>query len=308
MNKLFALLLPLCPLFMATPSMAQGCSDAGMCSLSAFQQAGPDTAAHPNTLRMGAAFGLADYNIVVLNSQIEYSRKWNSRFSTDLRLSHLSHFENYFGPVHGLGDLFLLGNFEATNRLRTSLGMKIPLTDGDRRNQSGRAMPMDLQSSLGTYDLIAGIGYRVWKLDLFLAWQQPLTQNGNSYFHPCPIFPDDLCFSNPPYPSTNGFRRAGDLMLRMALPWQTSARWTFTPGLLGIYHLANDSYLDRDGIRHDFEGSQGLTLNVNLFVDYALKSRGSIGLQLGAPAVVRESRPDGLTRALVAGLQYRHLF
>lgn len=285
---------------------AQGCSDAGVCTISAFQPKSPDAAPLSNNVRIGAGFGVADYEIGVLSSMLEYQRRWSPRFSTDLRLTHLSHFERFFGPVHGPGDVFVTGNVQASDRLSASLGLKIPLANGDRRDGNGATMPMDLQSSLGTLDLIAGMGYRIGRLELFLAWQQPLTQNDNSFLSPCEEAPADLC--DPVYPSTQGFRRAGDLMLRAALPWQPGTRWTFTPGLLGIYHLANDSYLNRFGLRRDFEGSQGLTLNVNLFIEYAFSDRDKLQLQLGAPAVVRESRPDGLTRALVSGLQYHRQF
>jgi hypothetical protein len=304
------MLFLLCCLLPVSRLFSQGCSDAGICTLSAFQPGSANADDRPNQLRIGTGFGLADYNIAVLSSMLEYHRQWGARFRTDLRLSHLSHFEEFHGSIHGLGDVFLTGNFQASDRLSTSIGLKIPLTDGDRRDRDGNPMPMDLQSSLGTLDLIAGIGCRIWNLDLFLAWQQPFTQNTNAYIHPCDQVPIDPCpieFDHE-YPTTNGFRRAGDLMFRATRPWHAGGRWTVTPGLLGIYHLADDSFADMDGVRRPIMGSRGLTLNLNVFLDYSLHGRGNIQFQLGAPAIVREARPDGLTRALVAGLQYRHSF
>lgn len=289
---------------------AQGCSDAGICTLSAFHSGTANAEDAPNQLRIGAGFGLADYNIAVLSAMLEYNRQWGSRFRSDLRVTHLSHFEGNYGAIHGLGDVFLTGNYQVSDRMSASLGLKIPLNDGNRQGQNGSPLPMDLQSSLGTLDLVAGIGYQVWKMDLFLAWQQPFTQNANAYIHPCDQIPIDPCpiEIDQNYPTTNGFRRAGDLMFRATRSWPVGGRWTVRPGLLGIYHLADDSFADLDGVRRPIMGSRGLTLNLNVFLDYSLGDRGGIQLQLGAPAIVREARPDGLTRALVAGLQYSRLF
>ncbi len=52
------------------------------------------------------------------------------------------------------------------------------------------------------------------------------------------------------------------------------------------------------------EGSEGLTLNGNLMINYALATNQLFQLSLATPFVTRDLRPDGLTRSFVLGLEY----
>jgi hypothetical protein len=73
------------------------------------------------------------------------------------------------------------------------------------------------------------------------------------------------------------------------------------PGLLGIYHLAEDTYIDANignnpiGIK----GSKGLTLNATIVAMWRVSDTMNIGFSAGTPLVFREVRPDGLTRKFV---------
>ncbi|MGH2552729.1 MAG: hypothetical protein ACRDEB_03370, partial [Chitinophagaceae bacterium] len=75
-----------------------------------------------------------------------------------------------------------------------------------------------------------------------------------------------------------------------------------------IYHVANDTYQDDSKNRRPIYNSTGLTLNGNLFFDYHLKNGNGFELSLGTPFVVRDQRPDGLTRKFVASLEYQFSF
>ena len=55
-------------------------------------------------------------------------------------------------------------------------------------------------------------------------------------------------------------------------------------------------------------GSQGLTLNGNAYLDYEINSKNIIQLNLGIPFIVRDIRPDGLTRSFIANIEYRIKF
>jgi len=81
-----------------------------------------------------------------------------------------------------------------------------------------------------------------------------------------------------------------------------------TPAILPIYHFANDEYTNAFGNSLEIEGSKGLTLNGNLFIDYELHPRHAFQLSAGIPFVVRDIRPDGLTRKYVANLEYAMRF
>ena len=80
------------------------------------------------------------------------------------------------------------------------------------------------------------------------------------------------------------------------------------PGLLGIYRLTEDEITDDTGTQVAVEGSDGLTMNITATAAYAVSNRFGLQLMFGAPAVVRDVRPDGLTRSLVLNLGFRYNF
>lgn len=71
-----------------------------------------------------------------------------------------------------------------------------------------------------------------------------------------------------------------------------------------MYHLGNDTYVDELGSTRQIDGSNGLTLNVNAYADFVIGNNGMLQLNFGMPLVVREARPDGLTRSLIVNLEY----
>ena len=87
-------------------------------------------------------------------------------------------------------------------------------------------------------------------------------------------------------------------------------RLAVQPGLLAIVHLANDTR--GDGLeppqRVTIEGSSGLTLNLTVDARYKLSDAWAIEAAFGSPLVVREVRPDGLTRSMVLNVGVRFGF
>ncbi|MFV8337123.1 hypothetical protein ACNQF7_13715 [Flavobacterium sp. RSP29] len=51
-----------------------------------------------------------------------------------------------------------------------------------------------------------------------------------------------------------------------------------------------------------------MTINGNIIGAYAINTKNSIELSLATPFVVREVRPDGLTRKFTAGIIYKVSF
>ena len=78
--------------------------------------------------------------------------------------------------------------------------------------------------------------------------------------------------------------------------------------MLFIYHLGEDTFENQFSQRETIEGSDGLTINGNLITSYQLNKRSALELSLATPFLIREIRPDGLTRGFVAGLNYRVSF
>jgi hypothetical protein len=52
-------------------------------------------------------------------------------------------------------------------------------------------------------------------------------------------------------------------------------------------------------------GSEGLTLNLNFYFDITVGDNDNLQFNMGTPLVVRDARPDGLTRHFVVNLEYQ---
>ena len=158
----------------------QGCSDAGFCTINGFKPNGANTSDTVlSQVKVGVFSGKADHRISVFGGYLEYNRQLNSKFGLDTKLTTMAQIGNNISAF-GLGDIYVNANFKASDRILFTLGTKLPLTKADKTKDE-RPLPMDYQSSLGTIDVIFGIGYTISKLQLVAAIQQPITQNNNQF-------------------------------------------------------------------------------------------------------------------------------
>ncbi len=283
----------------ASYSYGQGCSDAGFCTMNSFKPNNTDsTEVLNNQFKIGVFYGKADNSISVFGNYLEYNRQLSKKFGLDAKLTTIAQDGNGISAF-GLSDIFLNANYKVNEKVKLTLGAKIPLSDASN-TRNNLPLPMDYQASLGTFDLIFGIGYEFKKIQVVAAIQQPLTQNKNQFTSTnYPINSELRTFQ-----STNNFERSGDVLLRVSYPIIINSKFKLTPSILPIYHLSNDKYTDEFNIKQEIKGSQGLTLNGNVYLDYEINSKNIIQLNLGMPFIVRESRPDGLTRSFIANLEF----
>ncbi len=302
--KLSILLMSLFFMIGNSPKLfAQGCSDAGFCTINTLKPQDSDSIPETkNYIKVGGTIGQADHSISAVANMIEYDRQVSSKFGVNLKFTTLSQSGNDIA-VFGYSDFYINTSYRLNENFTVTIGGKIPLSDGNNKEED-QPLPMDYQSSLGTYDVIAGVGCKINKLQLVIAMQQPLTQNENQFFSE--IYPSTSPFSE--FQSTNKFIRSGDVLLRVSYPITLSKKFSLIPSLLPIYHLGNDEFTDQTGIKREISGSQGLTLNGNLYVDFRIDKISDIQLIVGAPFVVRDARPDGLTRSFIASLEYKFMF
>ncbi len=287
----------------STYSYGQGCSDAGFCTINSLKPNYTDSSKNVNNqFKIGAFYGKADNSISVYGSYLEYNRQLTKKFGIDVKLTTLAQNGNGIS-VFGLSDIFANANYMASEKLKFTLGAKIPLSKANKTSNN-LPLPMDYQSSLGTFDLIFGIGYEIKKIQIVAAIQQPLTQNDNQFI--AANYPIDSKLRA--FQSTNKFERSGDVLLRVSYPINVNSKLKLTPSILPIYHLTNDKYTDEFNVKKEINGSQGLTLNGNVYLDYELDSKNIIQLSVGMPFIVRDARPDGLTRSFIANLEYRIKF
>lgn len=291
-------------IFIVTPVFilkAQGCSDAGICTAGNGFDEPKET---KNSLEFGSIFGAGEADVRYFSPYATYTRQLTAGFAISAKVTY-SLASGNFGKRGQFGDAYLIGNYkwktEKTAKWSTLFGMKFPFTRSNLKI-NGYSLPLDYQASLGTFDLIVGgnLNYKQWDFNAGL--QLPVFDiNANSYFKEYS--------GTDAFPSTNLFKRKPDALLRSTYTYKTTNhKFTFKPNVLFLYHLGEDSYENIFGKRENINGSDGLTINGNLISIYHLNKNNSIELSLATPFVVREIRPDGLTRSFTAGLIYKVAF
>ncbi|AWA30881.1 hypothetical protein HYN48_12775 [Flavobacterium magnum] len=283
-----------------TRFFAQGCSDAGICSISAHV----DTASgFKNEIEVAAVVGAGESDTRYFSPYVSYTRQFNDRWSSGVRITS-SFAEGGFGKRGSLGDAYLRANFTprpfATRRWSYSAGVKIPFNRANLKINE-HPLPLDYQSSLGTIDFLGSVNFSYSHWDFNAALQVVMFNiNANSFFAEYS--------GTDAFPSTNLFRRRPDALLRGTYTISLAQkRFLLKPNLLVIYHLGEDSFENIYGSREAIPGSDGLTINGNLVGVFDF-GRGSISLSAAAPFVVRDVRPDGLTREFTLAIGYTGKF
>lgn len=274
----------------------QGCSDAGFCSVGPHNDSEDSLKKkYKHRINTNISNGIGDNNVYVLTPAIQYDYKFNNNFSLQSKAT-LNYASGNLASAFGLGDIYVSGIYKLEKKWSKLflLGIKVPLNSGNLK-RNGLSLPMQYQSSLGTFDILAGITISRKHWEFSTAIQQPLNkQNGNSFL---PQLWDSSSAVN--YPPSNGFNRKGDVLLRFKYNFAIGKKIKMNTGLLGIYHLNNDFYQDQNGNHIELKGSHGTTINITLAFEYKIKEQLSLGFSAGAPIIYREIRPDGLTRSFV---------
>lgn len=298
MRKLSVLVIGL---LSAAQIWAQGCSDAGFCSAGGLKSQGADGKSGL-TFHLIAAGG--EQGTGIYTFQPEWNWKIDSLHQLQVKWP-IHYISGDLGNVNGLGDPIISCSrllYEPKEWKWTgSLGARIPVNRADK-SLNNRPLPMPYQTSLGTYDLIAGLSLKNDQWLFALGFQQPLIQNNeNGFLLDSAVGAKELGYFN-----SAGLMRSGDIMLRAERTHEWK-NWQFTGGFLPIVHLTRDTYRSSSKTIKSIEGSEGLTFNVNLNAKYNMK-KGAAGIMLAMPLIVRENRPDGLTRAFVVGPYYTIAF
>lgn len=297
-------------IIVSSRSNAQGCSDAGVCTLHSIKnnaEAHESKDGKKNDVSVGFSYGRGERSTNNYTGYIEYTRAISGTTSATGKLGY-SFITGELAKTSGPTDLFLSVNhaFDTKGKWKKSFvfGLKIPF-DGADIVEDGIHLPMPYQTSLGTTDLVVAINYTRKNFGATLAIQQPLKPVNENKFLPGDYPSQPLALK---YWPTNEFSRKGDVVARVSYNFRVIERLSLRPSVLGIYHEANDTYEDNNKMRRAIFNSRGVTLNANVFLDYRLKNGDGFELSLGAPFVVREQRPDGLTRSFVASLEYQFSF
>ena len=308
-SPLLLLALVLLP---ATKTFSQGCSDAGVCTagpIGELELLGDSLHAMPeprHMARLTFSYAVGERSTTITQGVLELGFGLTGRWGVQVKLPYQSA-SGDLGTNSGLGDPVITTSYDLMKRpgrrLTGLLGMKLPANDASAEADD-LDLPMPYQTSLGTTDLLLGLNYRHQRWNAALAYQHVLSQgNSNKFTHA--LWMDDMDALG--YFESWELERANDAVARIqyALPIGDLA---IQPGLLAIYHLDQDTRLDSAGSRMSVEGSDGLTLNLTIDARYRLNDAWTLELAYGSPMVVRDERPDGLTRSLVLNLSLAYRF
>ncbi|MBK8500236.1 MAG: hypothetical protein IPL52_15795 [Flavobacteriales bacterium] len=301
---------------------AQGCSDAGVCTagptgqLHLWQDSLADAVDYRHMARIGYSYGMGEQGTTIIQVLPELSiglvMLRGAIQDPDVIAS------GDLGDNSGIGDAIATASYafvkERERNITGVLGVRIPTgTTGATTTDSSnidRPLPMPYQTGLGTTDLLAAINWRHKRYVASLAYQHVLSQsNDNQFTHQA--WGDDPAVTS--YFESRGLHRADDIVARVQYAYGCG-RLSLQPGLLGIYHVADDTRLNdairmtEDPDRITLTGSQGLTLNLTADLRYKLSEQLAVETSFGTPLVVRDVRPDGLTRSLVVGVWLRYRF
>ena len=280
---------------------SQGCGDAGACSINSMKGISTDSSLtnYKNFFKLGTTIGLAQYSVIIISPYIEYSRIITKKLSVSGKFTSSVHYGD-ITTTYGFSDAYLTANYNVFSSLNIIAGAKFPLTSSNK-TKDDLALPMSYQTSLGTTDIIAGISYNKKAITLSFAYQKPITQNNNTFF--IDDYPTGSIDTN--YKSTNQYYRQDDVLLRIS--HTHNFKIILISSILPIYHLGNDTYVNKLGMVEEIQKSAGLTLNLNVFLQYKFSETKRLELSVAAPIIARKSRPDGLV-AISLGLEYSVLF
>ncbi len=316
MKKLFVLLLTLLSFY---NTWAQGCSDAGVCSIGGMKGDGKDDKSY---VALNLQYGLGEQNVRIFTPQFESVFKMNDRSSLQIKLPYVFAAGN-LGALNGLGDISAIYNYRFYIKdpwnIGVSSGFKIGVNAADKKTKmvnsdlspfpqlSPYSAPMPYQTSLGTHDLLFGLDARYDDKWIFgLGFQMPLYRFNRNTFDTALTKPSEI--EKKQYFTSAYLLRRPDIVLRIDRKIKLNKNMVLTAGVLPIYHLGHDRFTDTSGVSHAISGSKGLTLNLTGSFIYKINKEFTVIARYASPVIVRKVRPDGLTRHYVGGLELRYYF
>lgn len=313
-------LLILCFLLAFTlQAFSQGCSDAGFCTMGAMKPDQPYNKNIPIKLRsMEVSFyrGSTSLTPIIYVGTIDANFSVGKKNSLQVKLPFQA-VTGRLANTSGIGDISLCftRNIYTSEKFDISLsvGSKLPTNQSDK-TEDGRPLPMYYQTSLGTFDGIAGISLVNKKWLFATGIQVPFNQNNNQFLwgkwkawwqeSDNPV--EDSLYLHK-YAKANQLKRGIDIMFRVERNFRFS-RLNFSVGLLPIYRITNDEIEDATGKRIKPEGAKGLALSAIGTIGYSFNVKSGVKLLVGHKIVQRDENPDGLTRELVSSLTYFYRF
>ncbi len=291
---------------------AQGCSDAGFCTMGAMKPDQPFNKKVKLKLRsMEVSFyrGTTTLTPIIYVATADLNFSLNNKTSFQVKLPYQA-ITGRLANTSGMGDISLCFTRSLYSNekfdVNLTVGGKIPTNKSDKQTEQG-PLPMYYQTSLGTYDFITGISLisRSWLFATGI--QHPFNKNNNQFLWSNWVSTDpsegDYVRR---YPKAKQLKRGTDVMVRVERNFRFS-RMNFSIGLLPIYRITNDQILDNGKVIKP-NGAVGLAMSGIITAGYNFNVRSGIKMLVGRKLIQRDENPDGLTRELVTTLSYVYRF
>jgi hypothetical protein len=293
---------------------AQGCSDAGICTLGSSLK--KDQTFDRFSFAINQSLGNAEQKVNVHSTQIEISKSVFKKAQVQLKLPYIFTQGN-LANTEGLGDITASYTYQFYQKndwiINYTLGFKLGVNAADKafeiqlpaNNTMWMALPMVYQTSLGTHDILLGADARykrVWRFAL--GFQMPIVQFNKNNF-------ESSIAQNTPnasaYFTSNKLMRRPDALLRIDRSFNMHKRFQTNTGLIAVYHLLHDRvYNASNTASYAVHGSKGLTLNYAVSGTYTINKNFELSCRLAQPLIVRKTRPEGLTRHYVIGFELKY--
>jgi hypothetical protein len=293
---------------------AQGCSDAGICTLGSTLK--KDQTYDRFSFAINQSLGSAEQKVNVHSTQIEISKSVFKKAQVQLKLPYIFTQGN-LANTQGLGDVSASFTYQYYQKkdwiVKYTLGIKLGVNAANKafeiqlpaNNTMLMALPMVYQTSLGTHDILLGADARykrVWRFAL--GFQMPIVQFNKNNFE------TSLAKYTPnasAYFTSNKLMRRPDALLRIDRSIDIHKRIQANAGLIAVYHLLHDRVHDLNNTAsYAVHGSKGLTLNYVVSGTYRISNNFELSCRFAQPLIVRKTRPEGLTRHYIIGLELKY--
>jgi hypothetical protein len=300
-------------LFLSGSVAAQGCSDAGFCTMGAMKPDQPFNKKIEFRLRsMELSFYRATTTLtpIIMVATADLNFGINRKTFLQVKLPYQTA-SGSLGSTSGPGDISLCFTRTLVSNdrfdINLSVGSKIPTNNANKKAE-GLSLPMYYQTSLGTYDFITGVSMITRNWLFATGIQVPLNANKNEFlWKPWIEQTDHSAAYIEKYGRSNQLKRGTDIMFRAERNFRFS-RVNFSLGLLPIFRLNEDVFEDAKGNEIKHEGTTGLALSGIFTSGYQFNVKSGVRLLVGHKIIQRDHNLDGLTRNLVTTLSYCYRF
>ena len=285
--------------------IAQGCSDAGFCTMGAMrpnQNYQRKSGVQLRSVELLQYAGYTKFDDLILTTLVDINANIGQRSIVQLKVPYQT-VHGSLGNTKGMGDISYSFSYQAykakTFQIGATLGGKIPTNTGDLKSASGLALPMYYQTSLGTYDIVTGLSLVSKKWLFATGYQHAFNRNGNEFVWAPWNKTSDSARANL-YPRANKLKRGDDIMFRAERNFR-STKWNAYLGVLAIYRINQDNIVLK-GQEQDFDGTIGWAITAVGGVGYHVNTHATIKLLYGKKLINRKWNPDGLSREFVTTL------